>query len=189
MTEKRKRDDDGDALAAHKVALHYSGRDNQTTAQRQQSPIYHLRCLNNWVRAFTFNVHHITPFRRPSRRPRPSRLRLILAAFPPRSIRLASQVKSTVINSYVREKDRVLDFACGKGGDLTKYKKAGVGTYAGVDIALESVRRDAVERYNAGDYPFPARFIAGDCFTADLTRVLPERAHDVISCQFAVHYR
>ena len=60
MTEKRKRDDDeggdvdggggGDSLAAHKVALHYSGRDNQSTAQRQQSPIYHLRCLNNWVR-------------------------------------------------------------------------------------------------------------------------------------------
>ena len=62
MTEKRKRDDDGDALAAHKVALHYSGRDNQTTAQRQQSPIYHLRCLNNWVRAFTFNVHNVIPF-------------------------------------------------------------------------------------------------------------------------------
>ena len=55
----------------------------------------------------------------------------------------------------------MLDFACGKGGDLTKYKKANVGTYAGVDIALESVRRDAVERYNSGNYPFPARFIAG----------------------------
>lgn len=53
MTEKRKRDDDGDGgdtMAAHRVALHYSGRDNQSTAQRQQSPIYHLRCLNNWVR-------------------------------------------------------------------------------------------------------------------------------------------
>ena len=54
-----------------------------------------------------------------------------------------------------------MDFACGKGGDLTKYKKANVGTYSGVDIALESVRRDAVERYNSGNYPFPARFIAG----------------------------
>jgi hypothetical protein len=32
-------------------------------------------------------------------------------------------------------------------------------------------RRDAVERYNSGNYPFPARFIAGDCFTADLTQV------------------
>lgn len=53
---------------------------------------------------------------------------------------LARQVKSMVINSYVRDQDRVLDFACGKGGDLTKYKKANVGTYVGVDIALESVR-------------------------------------------------
>ena len=94
-----------------------------------------------------------------------------------------------LISAYVREKDRVLDFACGKGGDLTKYRKANVGTYTGVDIALESVRRDAVERYNGGGYPFPARFIAGDCFTADLTEVLEERAFDVISCQFAVHYR
>ena len=81
-----------------------------------------------------------------------------------------------LISAYVREKDRVLDFACGKGGDLTKYRKANVGTYTGVDIALESVRRDAVERYNGGGYPFPARFIAGDCFTADLTEVLEERA-------------
>ena len=98
-------------------------------------------------------------------------------------------MKSMLISAYVREKDRVLDFACGKGGDLTKYRKANVGTYTGVDIALESVRRDAVERYNGGGYPFPARFIAGDCFTADLTEVLEERAFDVISCQFAVHYR
>ena len=103
MTDKRKRDD---TLAAHNVALHYSGRENQSVGQRQQSPIYHLRCLNNWV-------------------------------------------KSMLINAYVREKDRVLDFACGKGGDLTKYRKARVGTYTGVDIALESVRRDAVGRTTA----------------------------------------
>ena len=53
MTDKRKRDEDAvdDAAAARNVALHYSGRDQQSTAQRQQSPIYHLRCLNNWVRA------------------------------------------------------------------------------------------------------------------------------------------
>ena len=73
MTDKRKRDD---TLAAHNVALHYSGRENQSVGQRQQSPIYHLRCLNNWVKS--------------------------------------------AINAYVREKDRVLDFACGKGGDLLK---------------------------------------------------------------------
>ena len=144
MTDKRKRDD---TLAAHNVALHYSGRENQSVGQRQQSPIYHLRCLNNWV-------------------------------------------KSMLINAYVREKDRVLDFACGKGGDLTKYRKARVGTYTGVDIALESVRRDATERYNVGSFPFPARFIAGDCFEVDLIKegALAQKSFDVISCQFAVHY-
>ena len=142
MTDKRKRDD---TLAAHNVALHYSGRENQSVGQRQQSPIYHLRCLNNWV-------------------------------------------KSMLINAYVREKDRVLDFACGKGGDLTKYRKARVGTYTGVDIALESVRRDAVGRYNGGNYPFPAKFIAGDAFTADLTQHLPVKSYDVVSSQFAIHY-
>ena len=93
-----------------------------------------------------------------------------------------------LLHAYVRPRDRVLDFACGKGGDLTKYRKAEVGSYVGVDIALESVRRDAVERYNGGDYPFPARFVAGDCFTADLTTVFEPRAFDVVSCQFAVHY-
>ena len=151
MPPKRKRAEDealeAAAQAARDVALHYSSRDQQSNAQRQLSPIYHLRCLNNWV-------------------------------------------KSTLIGGYVKERDAVLDFACGKGGDLTKYRKARVGSYVGVDIALESVRRDATERYNGGSYPFPATFIAGDCFEVDLTKegALAPKSFDVISCQFAVHY-
>jgi mRNA (guanine-N7-)-methyltransferase len=151
MPPKRKRADDealeAAAQAARDVALHYSNRDQQSNAQRQLSPIYHLRCLNNWV-------------------------------------------KSSLIGSYVKERDAVLDFACGKGGDLTKYRKAKVGSYVGVDIALESVRRDATERYNVGSFQFPARFIAGDCFEVDLIKegALAQKSFDVISCQFAVHY-
>jgi mRNA (guanine-N7-)-methyltransferase len=135
------------AKAARDVALHYSNRDQQSTVQRQHSPIYNLRCLNNWV-------------------------------------------KSSLIGTYVMERDRVLDFACGKGGDLTKYKKAKVGAYVGVDIALASVRRDATERYNGGAYPFPAKFIAADCFAVDLTNEggLEKKSFDAISCQFAIHY-
>tara|TARA_B110000977_G_scaffold195878_2_gene275151 strand:- start:139 stop:1242 length:1104 start_codon:yes stop_codon:yes gene_type:complete len=151
MPPKRKREGDASlaaaAEAARNVALHYSGRDQQSNAQRQLSPIYHLRCLNNWV-------------------------------------------KSSLISTYVHANDRVLDFACGKGGDLTKYRKAQVGSYVGVDIALESVRRDATERYNGGDYNFPAKFIAGDCFEVDLVKDggLGVKSFDVISCQFAIHY-
>ena len=93
-----------------------------------------------------------------------------------------------LLHAYVRPRDRVLDFACGKGGDLTKYRKAEVGSYVGVDIALESERRDAVERYNGGDYPFPRVSSRAIAAHGDLTTVFEPRAFDVVSCQFAVHY-
>ena len=147
ISEAREREDDDDD-AARLVAQHYSGRANQSHAERKRSVIYRLRCLNNWV-------------------------------------------KSAALQRRVREGDRVMDLACGKGGDLKKYARAKIASYVGVDIALESVRRDAVKRYNAEHArEFPATFVAGDAFVVDLAKVLPEsaRALDVISCQFAIHY-
>ena len=137
-----------DVNEATLVAKHYSQRQNQNLEQRKQSPIYNLRCLNNFV-------------------------------------------KSTLIQTVTKKKDRVMDIACGKGGDLGKFKKAEIGYYCGIDIALESVRRDAIQRYNKGDYTFPATFIAGDAFVHDLEDVLGENVKglfDVVSCQFAIHY-
>ena len=137
-----------DVNEATLVAKHYSQRQNQNLEQRKQSPIYNLRCLNNFV-------------------------------------------KSTLIQTVTKKKDRVMDLACGKGGDLGKFKKAEIGYYCGIDIALESVRRDAIQRYNKGDYTFPATFIAGDAFVHDLEDVLGENVKglfDVVSCQFAIHY-
>ena len=140
ISEAREREDDDDD-AARLVAQHYSGRANQSHAERKRSVIYRLRCLNNWV-------------------------------------------KSAALQRRVREGDRVMDLACGKGGDLKKYARARIASYVGVDIALESVRRDAVKRYNAEHArEFPATFVAGDAFVVDLAKVLPEsaRALDVIS--------
>ena len=137
-----------DVNEATLVAKHYSQRQNQNLEQRKQSPIYNLRCLNNFV-------------------------------------------KSTLIQTVTKKKDRVMDLACGKGGDLGKFKKAEIGYYCGIDIALESVRRDTIQRYNKGDYTFPATFIAGDAFVHDLEDVLGENVKglfDVVSCQFAIHY-
>ena len=135
-----------DVNEATLVAKHYSQRQNQNLEQRRQSPIYNLRCLNNFV-------------------------------------------KSTLIQTVTKKDDRVMDLACGKGGDLGKFKKAEIGYYCGIDIALESVRRDAIQRYNKGDYTFPATFIAGDAFVHDLEDVLGEKVNglfDVVSCQFAI---
>ena len=143
-----KRQKNYDVNEATLVAKHYSQRQNQNLEQRKQSPIYNLRCLNNFV-------------------------------------------KSTLIQTVTKKKDRVMDLACGKGGDLGKFKKAEIGYYCGIDIALESVRRDAIQRYNKGDYTFPATFIAGDAFVHDLEDVLGENVKclfDVVSCQFAIHY-
>jgi len=137
-----------DEREAFKVARHYSERQNQTHLERNNSPIYNLRCLNNFV-------------------------------------------KSTLIQEVCLKGDRVMDLACGKGGDLKKFAIAEIGYYCGIDIALESVRRDAIQRYNRGNYQFPATFIAGDAFVHDLEDVLGEQVKglfDIVSCQFAIHY-
>eukprot|EP00241_Pyramimonas_parkeae_P019160 CAMPEP_0114291228 /NCGR_PEP_ID=MMETSP0059-20121206/8370_1 /TAXON_ID=36894 /ORGANISM="Pyramimonas parkeae, Strain CCMP726" /LENGTH=329 /DNA_ID=CAMNT_0001412703 /DNA_START=111 /DNA_END=1100 /DNA_ORIENTATION=- len=102
---------------------------------------------------------------------------------------LNNWVKSILINQYVRPDDRVFDLACGKGGDLPKWKKAGIGFYLGVDIAKESVQQHARERYNAGAYNFAAELMCADAFEVDLKPYLKHPgSFDVVSCQFAIHY-
>ena len=87
---------------------------------------------------------------------------------------------------------RVLDLACGKGGDMLKFKAGGCGHYVGMDIALASVR-DAVRRYNGAagrqSMPFPANFYAGDFCDPALEGALPAGLlFHLVSCQFACHY-
>lgn len=103
---------------------------------------------------------------------------------------LNNWVKSELILACVRLNDFVLDLACGKGGDLPKWKEARVGAYCGVDVALRSVRSDARSRYNLGKHKFPAALFVADCFGADLPRALLPAfgTFDVVSCQFALHY-
>ena len=82
--------------------------------------------------------------------------------------------------------------ACGKGGDLLKFKAGRCGRYFGIDIAVQSVR-DAVSRYNGANgraaMPFPATFGAGDFSSMDLDSHLPPDVRfNLVSCQFALHY-
>ncbi|KAL4161181.1 hypothetical protein PRNP1_001736 [Phytophthora ramorum] len=93
---------------------------------------------------------------------------------------LNNWVKSVLINEYSRrEGDRVLDLACGKGGDLMKWTKRNLALYVGVDIAQKSLE-DAVERYTSfsrggrgGDRErnkTEVQFIQGDLGMVDLLR-------------------
>ena len=81
------------------------------------------------------------------------------------------------------------DLACGKGGDLPKWREVGIRAYVGVDIATDSVRKDARERYNKGGFVFPAALFVADAFEAPLRGALGDHLPlDVVSCQFALHY-
>mmetsp|Transcript_36111 Transcript_36111/g.60880 ORF Transcript_36111/g.60880 Transcript_36111/m.60880 type:complete len:338 (+) Transcript_36111:151-1164(+) len=142
---KRAREDE-DLLKAEQVADHYSNRQNQSRQQRQKSPIFHLRLLNNWI-------------------------------------------KSVLIHRYTERNARVLDLACGKGGDLPKWRKANIEYYCGIDIAKESVKSHARNRYNKDNYPFPAHLMCVDAFQVDLKPLVPHPGtYDLCSCQFAFHY-
>jgi mRNA (guanine-N7-)-methyltransferase len=124
---------------------------------------------------------------------------------------LLPQVKSVLLSRFAHKGDAVLvrpfcwlaphacfvltfadmqDLACGKGGDLPKWREAGISAYVGVDIATESVRKDARERYNnKTGFAFPAALFVADAFEAPLSGALADHLpFDLVSCQFALHY-
>ncbi|GAB9463574.1 Mrna cap guanine-n7 methyltransferase [Globisporangium polare] len=116
-------------------------------------------------------------------------------------------VKSILINDYAKRGDRVLDLACGKGGDLMKWAKRGFSKYVGVDIAQKSLE-DAVDRFsnNAQNRELDVAFVQGDLGEVSLTddvlhcwsRDVPTWGHrvtniepgffNIVSMQFAFHY-
>ena len=100
---------------------------------------------------------------------------------------LNNWIKSVLIGKYMSPKHSVLDLACGKGGDLLKFKAGKCGSYVGIDIAVQSVR-DAVSRYNGSNgrapMPFPALFGAGDFAATCIDQALPQDIRfNLVSCQ------
>ena len=100
-----------------------------------------------------------------------------------------------VVNNYVKtcligevpslEGCAVLDLCAGKGGDLGKWARRGIGHLTLVDAAQRSLD-EARKRYD-GMQPIDmeADFVYTDAFGQmnGITRV-----YDVVSCQFALHY-
>ncbi|RPD59104.1 hypothetical protein L226DRAFT_510173 [Lentinus tigrinus ALCF2SS1-7] len=144
------------------VVEHYNARPDVGVAQRQESPIIGLKSFNNWVKSVL-----ITRFAHP-----------VLAASP-------GQWRG-------RMRGRVLDMGCGKGGDLTKWAKANVAEYIGLDIAAVSVDQARQRHGGSRGARFTAEFFALDCYTTVLSDALPPNLlstpFDVVSMQFCMHY-
>ena len=106
-------------------------------------------------------------------------------------------VKSVLFQKYLPKGDRqrgcvVLDLACGKGGDMLKFKASNIAVYVGIDIAANSVR-DAAHRYNGANgraaMPFAATLMAGDYCDPSFPSKLPAHiSFGFVSCQFSMHY-
>ena len=106
---------------------------------------------------------------------------------------LNNWIKSVLIGQHMKRGHGVLDLACGKGGDLNKFKIGGVEHYVGIDIAGQSVR-DAVHRFNGSDrHPpmkFAATFCVGDFCRCELEATLPrELRFHLVSCQVRLRRR
>ncbi|KAF8361954.1 hypothetical protein PRIPAC_88877 [Pristionchus pacificus] len=88
---------------------------------------------------------------------------------------------------------KVLDLACGKGGDLPKWSIARVGSVVLTDIAEVSVEQ-ARGRYEESKAErrcnFPAQFITLDSCNNELAPLIDPAflPIDIVSCQFAFHY-
>ncbi|XP_014675833.1 PREDICTED: mRNA cap guanine-N7 methyltransferase-like [Priapulus caudatus] len=117
-------------------------------------------------------------------------------------------IKSVLIGEYLKKarlsKPReseltILDLACGKGGDLLKWRKGRIDQLICADIAATSVEQcekrytDMLERNSRDRRPqqiFHAEFHTADCGRVRLKDVYrnPATTFDLVSCQFSLHY-
>ncbi|EQC35212.1 hypothetical protein SDRG_07441 [Saprolegnia diclina VS20] len=115
-------------------------------------------------------------------------------------------IKSVLIREYCPTNCKVLDLACGKGGDMMKWAKQNVSMYMGVDIAQGSLE-DAVGRVqkNRQLSQMDIQLVQGDlgkvsllsdslyCWSAAkqwhmAVPVNSPHAFDMVSMQFSFHY-
>lgn len=106
---------------------------------------------------------------------------------------LNNWIKSVLIDEFLvvtnRKDAAVLDLCGGKGGDLTKFAKLGVGRVLLADVAEQSVK-DAQKRFKdatlRGNFNPIVDFMACDCHLP--MTFGPAVKFNLVSCQFALHY-
>ncbi|CAL1703804.1 unnamed protein product [Somion occarium] len=188
---KRLEEADEEGLPPHKrsrdvglVVSHYNLRPEVGVDKRNESPIIGLKSFNNWVKSVLITQHaHPVLARSPNAGTYP-------ISGPP-------DMRGRVGGN--RAAGKVLDMGCGKGGDLSKWVKAKIREYVGIDIAEVSIDQ-ARERYSSLRAPkFSASFAAADCYAHSFSDTLPPsmfqavfppagQPFDVVSMQFCMHY-
>lgn len=92
--------------------------------------------------------------------------------------------KRQLLGAFARGANRLLDLACGRGGDVHKWKSFGIAHVTGLDASLESIC-EARRRSKAAKCPPTYVFHQCDLrhgWDADVPKF------DVVTCMFALHY-
>lgn len=91
-----------------------------------------------------------------------------------------NQLKLGLMQQWVTRPRNVLDLACGKGGDVSKWSRLRAASYVGVDVADQAL---GVARQRYSHLGLPQHYLH-----ANILDPLPPARYDVVSCQFAMHY-
>jgi SAM-dependent methyltransferase len=92
-----------------------------------------------------------------------------------------NQLKRELMQRWVPHPPRsVLDLACGKGGDVSKWSTLRAASYVGVDVAEQAL---AVARQRYAHVAMPQQYVH-----ANVLAPAPPGMYDVVSVQFAMHY-
>jgi 2-polyprenyl-3-methyl-5-hydroxy-6-metoxy-1,4-benzoquinol methylase len=103
-----------------------------------------------------------------------------------------NSIKRLLINRFAHGTDRLLDLACGRGGDLWKWIDANIGYVKGVDLSpgeIEEARgryRQAVEKRGAAGVGTVVEFM--DSSVLGIEEFREEELYDAVTCMFALHY-
>ena len=100
-------------------------------------------------------------------------------------------IKSYLIDKYCPNNPIIFDCACGKGGDIPKYRLKNPKYVIFGDISEESFHavREKIPKDRRETYKWASTFIIGDIFGCNILETLiPGVQFDISSCQMALHY-
>ena len=94
-----------------------------------------------------------------------------------------NHAKRVLLQQFARGAHSLLDVACGRGGDLHKWRALGIPNVLGLDVSADSVA-EARSRLAKSACPFDYEFVRHDLRQGWSS----EKTFDVVTCMFALHY-
>ena len=108
--------------------------------------------------------------------------------------RFHNAAKRALLAAFARGAGRVLDLACGRGGDVHKWNDLGIRHVTGVDVSarsLEEAARRAEAAATSATPHFTRDFVRADLTVVDAAAGRRRRfggGYDAVTCMFALHY-